>query len=377
MTTQQVEYTFDELVMDHDFTEPLFANGVRCHGGFTEDGEYVSPRTRFRAPAIEAWEEQRAERTGTEALTMPLETWPESFPNIEQSKFLIRSGAPEPTISSLTRIGTVEGFGAMMRYLPLPDMQKVIQDDIGGTATDHIRQGLFEAHARDEAGWEDEAGHNLMWFAARDIAFESPVTEDETANMLQRMGIPDLSRGPAPDFAKLRERAIAARVLPDDIDFDFESMLARMIGLLFIEISAFHTFAWAEGVLADTEVCAGEGEAARIVSFIRQDEAPHVAYLRLALSEMRDWTWVGASGRTYDGSEMIELMWNKSLQESRFGRRGDILTLTMREVEHALADRADKDDVLDEFLSLGTVRCLDDGSFVERLHNGDEVHVPA
>jgi hypothetical protein len=317
MTTQQVEFTFDELLMDHDYAEPLVANGVRCHGGFDEDGAYVSPRTRFRAPAIEAWEAHRRDLAGTAPLDIPLETWPESFPNIEQSKFLIRNGAPDQTISSLTRIGTVEGFGAMMRYLPLPDMQKIFDDDITGTATDHIRKGLFEAHARDEAGREDEAGHNLMWFAARDIAFENPVTEDQTAMMLERMGI-NPPGGGMPDFEKLRAAAIAARVLPADIDFDLESMLTRMIGLLFIEIAAFHSFSWAEGVLADTELCAGDGEAARLISYVRQDETPHVAYLQVALSEMRDRTWIGETGQKYDGAEMISKLWDRALVESRF-----------------------------------------------------------
>jgi len=376
MTTQQTEFTFDELVMDHDFAEPLIANGVRCHGGFDEDGTYVSPRTRFRAPAIEAWEEHRIEQAGTPPLEIPLETWPASFPNVEQSKFLIRNGAPDQTISSLTRIGTVEGFGAMMRYLPLPDMQKIFADDITGTATEHIRKGLFEAHARDEAGWEDEAGHNLMWFAARDIAFDNPVTEDQTAMMLDRMGIPRPG-GAMPDFEKLRAAAIANRVLPNDIDFDFESMLTRMIGLLFIEISAFHSFTWAEAVLADTELCAGEGEAARIISYVRQDETPHVAYLRVALSEMRDRTWVGASGTTYDGAEMIGKLWDRALEESRFLKRSEILKLTVREIEHSLDGRADRDDLLDEFYSLGTVQRLEDGSFVEQLRTGETVEVPA
>ena len=376
MTSEQVEFTFDELIMDDEFSEPLVVNGIRCHGGLDEDGEYVSPRMRFRGPAIEAWEQQRRARTGTDPLDMPLDSFPESFPSVEQSKFLIRNGAPDATISSLTRIGTVEGFGAMMRYLPLPDMQKIIDDDIRGTATDHIRLGLFEAHARDEAGWEAEAGHDRMWFAARDLAFDNPVTEDQTAMMLERMGIPRPT-GEAPDFAKLREQAIANRVLPYDIDYDFESMIARMIGLLFIEISAFHTFSWAEAVLADTDLVAGDGEAATIVSHIRQDEAPHVAYLQLALSEMRDWTWVGDTGRRHDGAELIDRMWTKAQHESRFGRRIDLLTLTMREIEAGLEGRSDKDDLLEEFFALGTVQRLEDGSFIERLRNGDEVHVPA
>ena len=39
-----------------------------------------------------------------------------------------------------------------------------------------------------------------------------------------------------------------------------------MIRVLFIEISAFHTFAWAEEWMSDTELVAGDGEAARLVS---------------------------------------------------------------------------------------------------------------
>ena len=62
MTTSQVEFTEDELLADHAIAEPLIANGVRCHGGFDEDGAYVSPRTANRWPAIRAWEEQRVEQ---------------------------------------------------------------------------------------------------------------------------------------------------------------------------------------------------------------------------------------------------------------------------------------------------------------------------
>ncbi len=91
-TTEQVEFTEVELLADHDYVEPLIANGIRCHGGFTEDGAYVSPRTRNRWPAINAWEAQRAEQFGTPILDIPLETWPENFPNVAQSKLLLRNG---------------------------------------------------------------------------------------------------------------------------------------------------------------------------------------------------------------------------------------------------------------------------------------------
>jgi hypothetical protein len=376
MTTDQVVFTENELLASHDYAEPLIADGVRCHGGFDADGAYVSPRTLHRAPAIEAWAAQRAEQFGTPPLEAPLDTWPEHFPNVAQSKLLLARGVRQPMITELTRIGTVEGFGAMMRYLPLPDFQRIFDDSIAGTATEHIRKGLFEAHARDEAGWEDEAGHNLMWFAARDLAFEHPATEDQTQIMLQRMGINPPGGGP-PDLAKMRALAMANRVLPDDIDFDFESMLARMIGLLFIEVSAFHAFAWAEEVLSDPDLVAGEGEAARIVSYIRQDETPHVGYLMVALSEMRDRTWVGSSGKKYDGAEMIGRLWRRALDDSLVARRGEFLKLVEREVSHALDGRADRDDILDEFWTLGSVRPADDGGWIERRANGDEVYVPA
>ena len=45
----------------------------------------------------------------------------------------------------------------------------------------------------------------------------------------------------------------------DDLDPGIEGMARFMLGLLFIELSAFHTFAWAEAVLSDTDLVAGEG----------------------------------------------------------------------------------------------------------------------
>jgi hypothetical protein len=364
MTTMQVEFTEVELLADHPIAEPLVANGLRCHGGFDEDGAYVSPRTLNRWPAIDAWEEQRVEQFGTPILDVPLETWPESFPNIEQSKLLIRNGVTEPTISALTRIGTVEGFGVMLRQLPIPDFRAAFDEDITGTAIDHIGGGLFEAHARDEAGYGDEAGHNLMWFAARDIAFENPVTESQVADLLSHMGLSGGTRTDA-EIARMRDAAIAARVLPPDVDFVLELVVERMVGLLLIEISAFHGFKWAEGVLSDTDLCAGDGEAARLISYVRADETPHVAWLRTALSEMRDRTWVGGNGHTYDGREMISLLWDKAIRDSVLLRRHDSLQMQMREIDRATAGRSDAGDLIDEMLSLGSVVRDADGTMVD------------
>jgi hypothetical protein len=362
--TAQLEYTEGELLASHHYAEPLFAAGLRCHGGFDEAGNYVSPRTFHRRPAIAAWEAQRSADFGTPLLDIPLERWPESFPNVAQTKLLLRHGVAEPTVASLTRIGTVEGFGGMLRLLAIPDFRSCFAEDIAGTAVAHIGGGLFEAHARDEAGHGDEAGHNVMWFAARDIAFEHPITADETARLLARMGIGTGPRTSA-DVARMRQAAEAGRALPDDIDFTLEMLVGRMIGLLFIEISAFHGFAWAEAVLSDTDLVAGDGEAARLVAHIRQDETPHVDWLRTALSEMRDRTWIGSSGRRYDGAEMISLLWDRAIHDSLLLRRRDNLALTLAELERATGHRPDGDDLVDEMLALGSVQRAADGSLVD------------
>ena len=89
---------------------------------------------------------------------MPLERWERSFPNVDQARFLIRAGVPEPLMATLTRIGTVEGYGANIRLLKPKDLQRHFVEDIGGTAIDHLGRGLFEAHGRDEAGLGRRSG---------------------------------------------------------------------------------------------------------------------------------------------------------------------------------------------------------------------------
>ena len=76
------------------------SSGGGLVGGFDDDGTYLSPRTRFRDPAIVAWEEHRVSQFATPILDIPLESWPESFPNVEQSKLLIKRGAPDSIIAN-------------------------------------------------------------------------------------------------------------------------------------------------------------------------------------------------------------------------------------------------------------------------------------
>ena len=353
----RLHWTEAELLATDPVDAPLDVAGRRCHGGFDGAGAYVTPRTQGRWPAIRAWQTNHRATFGAEILDAPLDTWPENYPNVEQATFLLREGVREPMITSLTRIGTVEGFGAMIRYAHAGDLQRFFDDSIDGTALAHL-DVLFEAHARDEAGHEDEAGHRDMWFAARDVAFESPVTEDQTATMLERMGIPSTP----PTSEQITAAQLAFRV-HDDLDPAFESMIRRMLGILFIEISAFHTFRWAEAVLSDDELVAGDGGAARIVSYIRADETPHVEYLKTVLTEIRDRTLIGESGAKIPGASVIGRLWDLSLGESLGNRRDAFLATTLAELDHALDGNPRRADLVEEFHALGSIRPNSQGEF--------------
>ena len=345
MTTAQVTFTEAELLSDHEMAEPLVEGGVRCHGGFADDGTYVSPRTKHRVPAIEAWQAQNAELFGTDVLHVPLDTWPPHLPNVAQARHLITAGVPEPLIATLTRIGTVEGFGANIRFLEPGDMQQHFEEDIRGTAIDHLGKGLFEAHGRDEAGWEEEAGHKDMWFAARDLAFESPTAKIDVDAMLARMGFGQPGSGPGAELE---------RALPLDVDPNLELIANLMIRVLFIEVQSFHTFAWAEEWLSDRDLVAGDGRAAELVSYIRADETPHVGYLKTALTEMRDRTWLGADGQKHKGAEMIGTLWDRGLESSLGAGRAQTRAAVLGEVEHWCLQHHDGKDVLAEFYALAT-----------------------
>ncbi len=340
--TAQLEFTEAELLADAEVKAPLIAGGVRCHGGFAADGTYVSPRTKFRVPAIEAWRAHHAEIFGQPVIDVPMEMWGEHYPNVAQARFLVEAGVPEPLFATLTRIGTVEGYGANIRNLKPSNLQRFFDEDIRGTAVDHLGGGLFEAHGRDEAGWEEEAGHKDMWFAARDVAFESRSADVDIERMLERMGF-----GP-----RGRDGGDVPRLLPGDVDAELEFTVALMIRVLFIEVSAFHTFRWAEAWLSDPDLVAGEGAAGRLVSYIRADETPHVAYLATALTELRDRTWIGEGGVRHEGSVMIGRLWDHLLQQSLGPGREQGRKATLGEVEHWCMQRPKGADLLAEFHSL-------------------------
>jgi hypothetical protein len=342
--TAQLVFSEAELLADAPVHEPLIAGGVRCHGGFAGDGSYVSPRTKFRVPAIAAWRANHADLFAKPIIDVPMELWGEHFPNVAQARFLIGAGVPEPLIATLTRIGTVEGYGANIRLLKPSNLQRLFDEDIKGTGIDHLGGGLFEAHGRDEAGWEAEAGHKDMWFAARDIAFDEKGAEVDIEGMLTRMGFGPRGSDPGD----------VVRLLPADIDAQLEFMATLMIRVLFIEVSAFHTFRWAEEWLSDSDLVAGDGAAGRLVGYIRADETPHVAYLATALTELRDRTWIGDGGARHAGIEMIDRLWGQLLDQSLGAGRDQGRNAVLDEVERWCLAREGGADILSEFHSFAS-----------------------
>jgi hypothetical protein len=343
MVDLPTEYTERELLATHPIAEPLIVAGVRCHGGFSAEGTYVSPRTRFRTEAIDAWQQHHKETFATEILDVPLDTWPEHYPNAAQAKYLLAEGVRDPLIATLTRIGTVEGFGAVIRTCNVENLQRFVADDIAGTALAHLDRGLLEAHARDEAGFGEEAGHKQMWYATRDIAFEHPLSAEDEQSLIERTTLGRAAGGPG-------ERPGGI----DDLDASLGALIERMTRILLIELSAYRAFAWAEEVLSDADLVAGEGEAARLVSYIRQDESPHVDYLRTALTELRDRTLIDRSGRRRSGAAVIGGFFDHAFAQSVGVNRRAAVASATEEVERALEGNRRRASILEQFHALGS-----------------------
>ncbi|MGA8794708.1 hypothetical protein, partial [Candidatus Binatus sp.] len=134
----QLNFSTEEILANVPTREPLIVKGVKCHGGFDADGHYRSPRTAFRVPAIKAWQEKHVATSGTPLFEIPADTISPQVPNAAQVKFLLRSGVREPMVRWLSEIAIVEGFGAMIRDLPVPPLATFIRDDTAGTAIAHL-----------------------------------------------------------------------------------------------------------------------------------------------------------------------------------------------------------------------------------------------
>jgi hypothetical protein len=290
-----LSYTFDALMTEAAFEEPLVAGGVRCHGGYI-DGEYVSPRSAVRGPAIVAWRNSLHD-AGQPLVHVPARYVPPNYPNHPQAKFLLKEGIVEPVTRALTIISIIEGFGARIREVRVPDLNTEIKESVEGTALAHLANGLFEAHARDEAGHRSEGGHKQMWEAARDLGLAKPHVPGD---VLLRLMNGTVSGERVRLYPTLSER--------------MENMIVMMANVLVVETFAEDTFTWAQQLLGDPEVSSDPERAAHVVACIARDEVPHVDYLTVALSELRARTLIGTDGKEIAGADVVDSIFRRQLR---------------------------------------------------------------
>lgn len=332
----RLSFSFDEILQNPNYDRPLIVNGRRCHGGFDKDGQYQSPRTVWRNPAIKVWQEQHLATSNLPLVEVPREVVPPYTPNVAQARFLLKNRISEPLVRILTEIAIVEGFGAFIRELPVPPMKSFIREDLAGTALAHLTGGLFEAHARDEAGWEADGGHKQMWEAARDAALSNPNISPEI-------------------FAAIMSRRSATppQALFPELGDPVERLIRFMVDVLAIEVFAASTFEWAEAVLSDPEISDAPQDAADLVRYIRSDEAPHVEYLRTGLSDISARTLMTQDGKDIAGKVVVDALMERTLKNMMRQRAVDRPAM-LRDLIRNNARGRDPEELLTEFESLGT-----------------------
>lgn len=289
-------YSRDELMADHDYARPQKEVGYLLHGGFDEDGTYLSPKTLHRWPAIRAWQ-AALKNQGWDIVEATLDLIKRgNFPNLEQQKLLINNGYGESFWNALTVTGIIEARGQILCTLDAPDFQSIIVDDISETATGHLHKGLLYAHGADEGGdpaKPEYGAHDAMWFASRDLIFGKdayPLVEPPDS-----IGRPDQGR------------------LMSQLPEGFEQLILLLMNVLMIEVRAEAFFAHSMDLMLDNEIFGERREnaemAATMVGRIRTDEAVHVGYLQTVISEMRSFTFKAVDGGTVSGKELIDPVW--------------------------------------------------------------------
>lgn len=291
----QLRYSTEEILADHPFARLNQFGQRRLHGGYDAEGRYLSPRTFGRWPAIEAWRDNFLKRGGEliDASTRLLHA--PHYPNLAQMKLLLNAGVTLPLWNSLTTTGIIEGRGKMLATITAPDFQPLVEEDISETASAHLNRGLFVAHGLDEGGdgVSDVGAHDQMWYLARDLVL------GENAHPIPE--IPERAGRPGAD----------GREMPQ-IPPPYEALLKQLMNVLMIEIRAERGFAFNVELMRDPEAFPDRREdaerAATIIDQIRQDEASHVAYLQLFVSELRTFHFKTPDGPV-EGKSFIDPVW--------------------------------------------------------------------
>jgi hypothetical protein len=314
-----LRYSREQLLSSHPYVRPHEAAGYRLHGGFVADGSYVSPRTLVRWPAVRAWGDALNRRGWTliDASGRLLER--EGYPTFEQHKVLLKNGLGQALWNSLTITGIIEARGQNLCNVVAPDLQPLVVEPLAETAVGHLNEGLFYAHGADEGGDPAQPGlgaHDAMWFAARDLVFGK-------------------NAYPLPEAPASISREVEGREMPQ-LPEGLEQLIRMLMNVLMIEVRAESFFALCCRLFRDPELFADRREeaelAALIVERIRADEASHVGYLQVVVSELRSFTW-RVGGQTIPGTAIIDPVWARMVEWHGLTERKLAGARTRKEIE--------------------------------------------
>ena len=209
------------------------------HGGMSDDGTYVPPRSLGRTVALESWAAALRQRGGDlfDANSSLLSG--DRIPTVEQSQILLRHGLGETFWNTLTITGKIEAKGRLLAEVQFPDLQPFIVDNISEMAIGHLNKGLLWAHGIDEGGQPELGigGHDEMWFVARDLVFGIDA-------------FPDVD--PPENIA----RPEAGQRFMPEVSMAVEGLLSLVMNLLMIEFRAEIGFAATQAVLRTPDLFA-------------------------------------------------------------------------------------------------------------------------
>ena len=337
----QLAFTTEELMAEHAYAKEHVEAGYRLHGGFDSNGNYISPRTLHRWPAVHAWQQQLKSR-GVEIIHADKDLLKRgNYPNVEQQAVLLKYDIGQPFWNSLTTTGIVEARGQALVHFVAPDFQNIVVENISDMALGHLNKGLLKAHGLDEGGDPEDrriGAHDDMWFAVRDTIFGK-------------------NAYPIVEPGDVVNRPQTGRPIPH-IPEAHEGVLMMFMNVLMIEIRAEAFFSFCCDVLRDernfTHLRNEAERSAQIVERIRIDEQIHVEYLRTLISEFRSLTIVLNDGSKVKGAQLIDPVWTDLVDWHGKTIYDHSRDQTRAALEELLKNRADGNKILAELDTLET-----------------------
>ncbi len=332
-------YSFDEIMSEHEFHAPNEMAGYVLHGGLDQEGKYISPRTKMRWTAVNKWSEKLTNQ-GHPLLDCSVEILKYgNYPNFDQAKYLLSLGEGAFLWNSLTITGVIEARGQALAEIVAPDFQRIIKEDISDSATGHMNKGLFIAHGFDEGGDPNSqlGAHDQMWFAARDLLFGKDAYP-----------IPEVPEN------------IGRPVEEDDqwpISAEYAGIVDFLMNVLMIEVRAECFFQYSMNIASCEDLFKDRRKdallAAEMVRRIRQDEAIHVAYLNLIISELRSFTFQTEKGEIL-GADFIDPHWNKMVRWHGEDIHHELKDQRIEIVEDTLKNLKNSEALIEKFHNLAS-----------------------